>query len=93
MTQVEPRAPEPPPPRTPAKTPTKRDTPWGLIAFAVLAVYAILIVLFNREEVEISFVVFSATISKLVLIVLCLGIGFAIGYLFDRWRERRRSTV
>ena len=90
MSEIEPRAPEPtPPPRAPAR----RDTPWGLIVFGVLAVYAVLIVLFNREEVEISFVFFSATISKLVLIVLCLGIGFAIGYLFDRWRERRRSTA
>jgi hypothetical protein len=73
--------------------PQRRDIPWSLIAFAALAVYAILIVLLNREEVEIDFVFFSGRISKLVLILLCLGIGFAAGYLFDHWRERRRRRL
>jgi uncharacterized integral membrane protein len=69
----------------------EKGTPWKLIVFGVLAVYAILIVLFNRDEVEVSFVFFSAEISLLVLILLCVGIGFAIGYLFDQLRSRRRS--
>lgn len=73
-------------------SPTRRDVPWSLIAFAVLAVYAIVIVILNREEVEIDFLFFSGRISKLVLIVLCLGIGFAAGFLFDHWRERRRAA-
>ena len=72
-------------------TPARRDVPWSLIAFAVLAIYAIVIVILNREEVEIDFVFFSGRISKLVLILLCLGIGFAAGFLFDHWRERRRN--
>jgi hypothetical protein len=50
-----------------------------------------LIVLFNRKQVEVSFVFFSARISLLVLILLCVGIGFAAGYLFDQLRARRRS--
>jgi uncharacterized integral membrane protein len=74
-------------------TPTRRDVPWSLIAFGVLALYAVLIVILNREDVEISFVFFSTRISKLVLIVLCLGIGFAAGFLFDHWRDRRRNRV
>ena len=74
-------------------TPARRDVPWSLIAFAVLAVYAIVIVILNREEVEIDFLFFSGRISKLVLIVLCLGIGFAAGFLFDHWRERRRTQA
>lgn len=64
-----------------------------LIAIAVLAIYAFLIVVLNREEVAINFVFFSTTISKLVLILLCLGIGFVGGYLFDRWRARRRGRA
>ena len=75
---------------TPA-TPEK-DTPWKLILFGVVAVYALLIVLLNRKQVEVSFVFFSARISLLVLILLCVGIGFAAGYLFDQLRERRRSA-
>ncbi|HXG76840.1 MAG TPA: LapA family protein [Gaiellaceae bacterium] len=70
----------------------KRGTPWSLIAIGVLAVYAVLIVVLNRREVEIDFVFFSTRISKLVLILLCLGIGFVAGYLFDRWRVRRRGA-
>lgn len=69
----------------------ERDTPWKLIIFGTLAVYAILIVLFNRKQVEVSFVFFSARISLLVLILLCVGIGFATGYLFDELRDRRRA--
>ena len=75
-------------PRQPAPP---RETPWRLIIFGVLAVYAILIVLLNRKQVEVSFVFFSARISLLVLILLCVGIGFAAGYLFDQLRARRRS--
>ena len=84
-------------PPAPAKQPAVQpasggDTPWRLIAFGVLAVYAILIVLFNRKQVEVSFVFFSAEISLLVLILLCVGIGFAAGYLFDEVRARRRRA-
>ena len=58
---------------------TKRDTPWALIIFGALAVYALLIVLLNSEEVGINFVFFSTRISMLVLILLCIGLGFAGG--------------
>jgi uncharacterized integral membrane protein len=68
-----------------------RDIPWSLVAFVLLAAYAILFVLLNRDEVDISFVFFSAEISELVLILLCLGIGFAAGYLFDSLRQRRKA--
>jgi uncharacterized integral membrane protein len=71
----------------------EKDTPWKLIAFAVIAAYAILIVLFNRKDVEVSFVFFSAEISLLVLILLCVGIGFAAGYLFDQIRDRRKRRA
>jgi hypothetical protein len=35
-------------------------------------------------------VFFSAEISLLVLILLCVGIGFAAGFLFDQLRGRRK---
>ena len=63
-----------------------------LVGLAVLTIYVLLIVLLNREEVEISFVFFSTRISKLVLVLLCVGLGFAAGFMFDRWRIRRRET-
>jgi uncharacterized integral membrane protein len=71
----------------------ERDTPWKLIIFGAIAVYAILIVLFNRKQVDVSFVFFSAQISLLVLIALCVGIGFAAGYLFEQLRERRKRRT
>lgn len=71
--------------------PERRDVPWSLIVFGVLAAYAVVVVLLNREQVNVDFVFFSADISKLVLILLCLGIGFAAGYLFDHLRERRKT--
>ena len=70
----------------------QRDTPWKLIVFGALALYAILIIVFNREQVEVSFVFFSAEISLLVLILLCVGIGFATGYLFEQLRDRRKRS-
>ena len=69
----------------------ERGTPWKLIVFAVLALYAVLIVIANREQTDVSFVFFSTKISKLVLILLCVGIGFVAGYLFEQLRERRRG--
>lgn len=86
MGDVEPRK----PPQQPAAP--GGDLPWKRIAFVALLVYAILIVLFNREQVEVSFVFFSAEISLLVLILLCVGIGFAAGYLFDDIRARRKRS-
>lgn len=82
---------QPPPPAPGPSKASAQETPWKLIAFGALAVYAILIVLFNRKQVDVSFVFFSAQISLLVLILLCVGIGFAAGYLFDQLRTRRRS--
>jgi uncharacterized integral membrane protein len=71
----------------------EKGTPWKLILFGALAVYAILIVLLNTKQVEVSFVFFSAEISLLVLIVLCVGLGFAAGYLFEQLRGRRKGRA
>jgi len=74
----------------PPTPPAKRDTPWTLIVFGVLALYAIIVALLNAEEVKVDFLFFSTRIRLLILIVLCLGVGFAAGFLVDRWRERRK---
>ena len=71
----------------------EKDTPWKLIIFGLLAVYALLIIFLNRKQVEVSFVFFSTEISLLVLIVLCVGIGFAAGYLFEQLRNRRKRSA
>lgn len=72
-------------------TGAKRDTPWTLIVFGVLALYAIIVAVLNSEEVKVDFLFFSTRIRLLILIFLCLGVGFAAGFLVDRWRERRKK--
>ena len=71
--------------------PAKRERNWTLIVFAVVGVYALLLVILNDEKVKVDFVFFSASIRKLVLIILCLALGFVGGLLFDRWRITRKS--
>jgi uncharacterized integral membrane protein len=71
----------------------KRDTPWTLIVVGVLTLYAILVVILNDEEVEVDFLFVTATTPKLVLMLLCLGIGFVAGFLVDRWRQRRKARA
>lgn len=73
--------------------PQRRDIPWLVIVFGILALYAILLVVLNSDQVEVSFVFFTAEISLLVLILLCLVIGFAAGYLFERLRDRRKRRA
>jgi uncharacterized integral membrane protein len=75
------------------RAPKRRDIPWLLVIFAVLALYAVLLVIVNADQVEVSFVFFTAEISLLVLILLCLVIGFASGYLFERLRDRRKRRT
>ena len=62
---------------------------WTLIALVVAALYALLLILVNDEKVKVDFLFFSTSIRKLVLILLCLGLGFAGGLLFSRWRAAR----
>jgi uncharacterized integral membrane protein len=71
--------------------PAKRERNWTLIIFAVVGIYALLLVILNDEKVKVDFVFFSASIRKLVLIILCLALGFVGGLLFDRWRITRKS--
>ena len=73
--------------------PERRDVPWMLIVFGVLAAYAVAIVLLNAGEISIHFVFFEAEISKVVLILVCIAIGFAAGFLADRLRSRRRRDA
>ena len=75
-----------------APPPEKRGTPWTLIVFGVVALYALLLVIFNDEKVQVRFIFFTTEVRKLVLILLCLALGFVGGLLFDRWRARRQQA-
>jgi uncharacterized integral membrane protein len=67
-------------------------TPWKAILGGVAAVYAVIILLLNTDQVEISFLFFSANISLIFLILLSMALGALIA-LFGPvlWRRRQRS--
>ena len=63
-----------------------------MIVIGVLALYAVIVALLNSEKVKIDFLFFSASVRLLILIFLCLGVGFAVGFFFDRYRRRGKTA-
>jgi uncharacterized integral membrane protein len=80
---------EPTPPAP--KRPRDEDPglPLGLILVGLLAAYGLLFILFNSDQVDVSFVFFNAEISLVVALLITAGIGFAAGYAFRELRTRR----
>ena len=76
--------------QTPAAAGAKHTTPWPLILFGVLGVYAVLVALLNSDKVKVDFVFFSTEIRLLVLILLCLVVGFGAGWVFEKRRARQK---
>jgi uncharacterized integral membrane protein len=83
-----------PPPRSPApkrgRSSDDAGLPLGLILVGLLAAYGLLFIIFNSDQVGVSFVFFDAKISLVVALLITAGIGFAAGYAFREIRERRR---
>lgn len=59
-----------------------------MILVGILGLYAVIVALLNSEKVKIDFLFFSASVRLLILIFLCLGVGFVVGFFFDRYRRR-----
>ena len=63
-----------------------------LIGLLLLALYLIAFISKNDREVEIDFVLFTATVSLIWLIVLMLALGVLGGVLLSQiYRRRRRD--
>jgi uncharacterized integral membrane protein len=80
--------------RTPQPKQGRRDgdgLPLGLILVGLLAAYGLLFIIFNSDQVDVSFVFFDAQISLVVALLITAGIGFAAGYAMRELRERRRA--
>ncbi|HSJ94775.1 MAG TPA: LapA family protein [Gaiellaceae bacterium] len=60
-----------------------------LVVLALLVLYALVFVLMNRDDVEVSFVFFTATTPLIVALVLVGLIGGVAGWL-ARGQARRR---
>jgi uncharacterized integral membrane protein len=79
----------------PTKASPKADDdaglPLGLILIGLLAAYGVLFILFNSDQVNVSFVFFDAQISLVVALLITAAIGFLAGYGFRELRARRRA--
>jgi uncharacterized integral membrane protein len=60
-----------------------------LIGLLAIAIYVIAFVLENRRKVHLHFVLFTATVSLIWLILLSLGIGLVGGALLSQLYRRR----
>jgi uncharacterized integral membrane protein len=60
-----------------------------LIGLVVIACYVIAFVLENRKKVHLHFVLFTATVSLIWLILLILAIGILGGALLSQLYRRR----
>lgn len=61
-----------------------------LIALGLLIAYAIAFVLENRRRVDVHFVLVTASVSLVWLILLGLGVGLLGGILLAQLERRRR---
>ena len=61
-----------------------------LLALIAIAAYVIAFVLENRKQVHLHFVLFTATVSLIWLILLSLAIGFFGGAILRQLYRRRR---
>jgi uncharacterized integral membrane protein len=71
---------------------TTKKTPWTLrrIVLGILALYAVIVVIANRDQVAVNFVFFKTEASLFVVLLLAIALGFLGGWLFDDLRDRRK---
>jgi uncharacterized integral membrane protein len=61
-----------------------------LILLGLLVAFAIAFVLENRKQVNVHFVLATASVSLVWLILLALGVGLLLGILLGQLERRRR---
>ena len=61
-----------------------------LIVLGLLVAYAIAFILKNRTQVEVHFVLWTAHVSLVWVILLALGVGLLLGILLAQLERRRR---
>ena len=62
-----------------------------IILAGVLAVIALVLLVQNSEPVEASLLVMTVTMSKSLLLLIMLGVGFLIGMLVTGWVVSRKK--
>lgn len=61
-----------------------------LLILGLLVAYAIAFILENRTQVEVHFVLWTAHVSLVWVILLALGVGLLLGILLAQLERRRR---
>ena len=61
-----------------------------LLILGLLIAYAIAFILENRTQVEVHFVLWTAHVSLVWVILLALGVGLLLGILLAQLERRRR---
>jgi uncharacterized integral membrane protein len=64
-----------------------------LIVLGLLVAWAIAFILENRTQVTIHFVLWTATVSLVWVILLALGVGLLLGILLAQLERRRRRRA
>jgi uncharacterized integral membrane protein len=69
----------------------RKKSPWTprRIVLGVIGLYALVVVLANRNQVAVNFVFFKTEASLFVVLLLAIALGFVAGWLFDDIRARR----
>jgi len=71
---------------------TKRDINWKLVWIGLLALVLIVFALLNTHEVGVDYLFDTVRTPMIVVIVISAIVGFALGALFARHRDSRRSN-
>lgn len=72
------------------RPPDDGGSAWKPILLAVVAVYAVVFLLLNSDQVKVSFVFFNARTSLIFLVLLSMAIGFVLGVFGPAWWRRRQ---
>lgn len=73
-------------------TPRQRRQLRRLTTLVTLALVVFLFIMQNREEVSVSFILFTAETRLIWVMILCLAAGGVAGYLLTNILRRRRET-
>lgn len=73
-------------------SPRQRRQLQRLAALVGLALVVFLFIMQNRDEVSVSFILFTANTRLIWVMILCLGAGAAAGYLAAGIVRRRRDS-
>ena len=79
----------------PAPEGSGKKSPWTprRIVLGVIALYALVVVLANRNQVAVNFVFFKTEASLFVVLLLAIALGFVAGWLFDDIRARHKRRL